>query len=253
MGWQRRRKALGSLARQLRRPEFRRHWLLAGQRVEGAPRAKPRFVFEACPSLSGRVVPMGDVVFRTFNLDPTERYCLAAMAQVCEPRRIFEFGTYDGATTMLLARAAPQAEVVTLDLPPEALAALTGADTVVLEQIDIAGGTGARFRGQPESSRITQLLDDSLSVDLSRYFGTCGLVLVDGGHSEEIVRADTLNAMRLIEPGGIVVWDDYSEQWPGVTRAVDSITAEMDLEVVRLEPTGLAMCDPTGVVLKARL
>jgi predicted O-methyltransferase YrrM len=208
MDFNSRRRAFVSLARHLRDREFRREWLLAGEYADSRPRASTQYVFHAFPTLSGRVVPMADLIYRPFNLDPTERYCLGAMAQILQARRIFEFGTYDGATTLLLARCAPDAEIVTLDLPPDAIAAQTGTLVVIPEQVEIAGGIGARFRDQPEAARITQILGDSREVDLSSWFGTCDLVLVDGSHDKDIVPVDTRNAMRLVSSQGVVVWDD---------------------------------------------
>lgn len=245
----RRWRALTSLARHLRNSDFRRDWLLAGEHADSRPRARTEFVFQAFPSLSGHAVPMADLVYRTFNMGPTERYCLGAMAQVLGPRRIFEFGTYDGATTLLLARCAPDAELITLDLGPGEFEALGGAPGMVIrDHIGVAGGVGARFRDEPESARITQVLGDSRTVDVSAWFGTCDLVLVDGSHAEDIVLVDTRHAMRLVSPHGVVVWDDYEPRWPGVIRAVDKVTSELGYEVVHIESTRLAVCDLAGAL-----
>ena len=46
-------------------------------------------------------------------------------------------------------------------------------------------------------------------------------MLVDAGHEYEFVKADTETALRLIRPGGTILWDDYDPGWPGVVRAVD--------------------------------
>ena len=226
--------------RNLRRPEFAKEWVTAGLRADSAPAARSQFVLECYPDLAERTVDMGDVVYRPFNLDPTERFCIAGLVQGRSPQRIFEFGTYDGATTVLLARAAPQAEIVTLDLPDEAVKAL---DPIVEQQLAVAGGVGARFRGSPEADRITQVLDDSRTFDASPYARRMDLVLVDGGHSYDCVRADSANALRMLAPGGLIVWDDYSDTWPDVRRAVDELAAGHGLRVVHLVPTELAVYD----------
>lgn len=150
-------------------------------------------------------------------MDPLEQYVLGALAQVRQPRRIFEIGTYDGATTLLLARNAPDAEVFTLDLPPEG----AGAATVTEEVKNAGQGVGRRFRGTDESERITQLLGDSRTFDFGPWYGTVDFVVVDGGHELDCVRADTATAFRLLKPGGVIVWDDYERGWPGVVQAVD--------------------------------
>ena len=38
-----------------------------------------------------------------------------------------------------------------------------------------------------------------------------GMVIVDGGHSYEVAKSDTQNALRLVRNGGIIVWDDYGD------------------------------------------
>jgi hypothetical protein len=71
------------------------------------PRATPVPFLVAYPEAQRLSVPLGEVTYRTFNMDPMEQYCVAAVAAIRRPKRIFEFGTYDGATTLQLARAAP--------------------------------------------------------------------------------------------------------------------------------------------------
>ena len=230
-------QALRALARHLRDPGFARRVLTAGLEEDRAPRARPAVVHVAYPEVSDCVVRMGDVGFRLFNLDPTERFVLAALAQLRRPRRIFEFGTYDGATTLLLARAAPEAEVLTLDLPAGS------ADWFEEEQLAAAGGTGAAFRSQPEAPAITQILADSRTFDAGPYEGSIDFVLVDGSHDYECVRADTENAFRMLAPGGVIVWDDYSRDWPDVVRAVDELAEREGLEILSLALTGLAVWD----------
>jgi len=202
-------------------------------------------VFDRYPEVADATVAMGDIVYRPFNMDPTERFCVAALAQLLHPRRIFEFGTYDGATTLLLARAAPQAQVTTFDLPPEDVVAMGG---VVAEQLDIVGGAGAKFRGQPESERIVQLYGDSRKFDPKPYEGAMGLVLVDGSHEYDCAQADCQNALRMLEPGGLIVWDDYAARWPGVVRAVDELAERHHLSIIHLAPLEIAVYDsrPTG-------
>lgn len=49
-----------------------------------------------------------------------------------------------------------------------------------------------------------------------------GVVVVDGDHSYEGVRADLAWAEQIVAPGGLVVLDDYGDRrWPGVQQALD--------------------------------
>lgn len=242
--------ALRALARHLRDRDFRRQWLLAGVHADAAPKARTVLAWEACPLLAERSVNLGELAYLPFNLDPTQRLCLVVLAQSVKPKRIFEFGTYDGSATSLLARMVPEAQIVTLDFPPEKLSQFQR------EQLALAGGVGARYRDEPQSvqARIIQLYGDSREIDLSPYFGTMDLVLVDGGHDYESVRADTENAVALLAEGGLVVWDDYSMDWPGVVKAVDELAASRRWDVIRLVPSGLAVygIDPKGMRLPSQ-
>ncbi|MFF7714358.1 class I SAM-dependent methyltransferase [Streptomyces sp. NPDC007988] len=50
-----------------------------------------------------------------------------------------------------------------------------------------------------------------------------GVIVVDGDHSEEGVRADLEWVEKIVAPGGIVVIDDYGDRkWPGVQDALDA-------------------------------
>jgi predicted O-methyltransferase YrrM len=203
------------------------------------PRTPTRNLLEEYPDAVGMVVTLGDVTYRVSNMDPFELYCLAAIARIRNPRTIFEFGTYDGATTLWLAQTVPDAEIFTIDLPQDDRANWEKR-TLVSGSAD-GDGVGARFKGTGYAPRITQLLGDSRTYDFSDYFGRMDLVVVDAGHSYECASSDTENALRMLSPRGAVVWDDYG--WPGVVRAVDEATERHGLTAVRLVPTELVVYD----------
>lgn len=204
-------------------------------------RVVARNLLEQYPEAVGITVPMGDVTYRVSNMDPFELYCLAAIAQVRKPKTIFEFGTYDGATTLWLAKNAPEAQVFTFDLPPDLLGEW--------EKATLAGPlhgdnwVGSRFKDTPFETRITQLLGDSRTFDFSEYFGKIDLVVVDADHSYECASSDTDNALRMVSPRGTVVWDDYG--WPGVSQAIEEASERYGLTAVHLIPSELVVYDQT--------
>ena len=48
------------------------------------------------------------------------------------------------------------------------------------------------------------------------------LIFVDGGHEFEVVRMDSINALEMVNAGGIIVWDDYLN-FRGVKRVVEEL------------------------------
>lgn len=224
--------AARAFVRHLRTPGFAKGIAVSGLRADLEPEAPVVQFLDAYPELE---VELGAVTYRRSNLDPMEQYVLGALARLKQPKRVFEIGTYDGATTLLLARNC-DAEILTLDLPPERAAVIA---SVVEEERNVTEGVGGRFRGEPEAERITQLLGDSRMLDFSPWYGTVDLVLIDAGHDYESAKADTETALKLLSPNGVAVWDDYQIGWPGVVRAVE----ETGVAVVRIAGTDFAVYD----------
>jgi len=176
------------------------------------------------------------------NVSLLELLVLARLTRELKPRRIFEIGTFDGRTTLVLATNAPDdAQVYTLDLPPETPTALA------IERSERAfvdkPTSGARFLGTDSARKITQLFGDSATFDFSPY--RAELIFVDASHAYDYVRNDSAKALALLaDSRGVIVWHDYGE-WPGVTRALDEL-AKSDARFAKLRwirGTTLAVLD----------
>ena len=61
-------------------------------------------------------------------------------------------------------------------------------------------------------------------------------MFVDGSHAYDYVRKDTDTAMRLVRPGGVVLWHDYGV-WPGVMQALEELEAARRLGLVNIKGT----------------
>ena len=165
---------------------------------------------------------------------PTERdgvggtsyyHALASIVRARRPRSILEFGTYLGLGTLTMALNAPDnCRIVTVDLPDDAVIddghSLNEADRELVRRR--RNRTGEAFAGTRVAHLITQVRADSLTWSPSTDLGHFDLVLVDGGHSTPVVRADTDTARRLLAPGGTVVWDDYFHLYPDVVAFLDA-------------------------------
>ena len=147
---------------------------------------------------------------------------ISNLAHRLQPKRIFEIGTFEGRTTLNMAINAPNATIVTLDLPGSEL-----GNT----QLEIAVGearyidkqqSGERFLNHPASSRITQVYGDSATFDFSPYHATMDLVFIDGSHAYDYVLNDTRKALDILAPGGTILWHDYTI-WDGVRDALNTL------------------------------
>ncbi|HLZ24491.1 MAG TPA: class I SAM-dependent methyltransferase [Ktedonobacterales bacterium] len=100
---------------------------------------------------------------------------------------------------------------------------------------------GHEFRDTPEARFITQLSSNTETFDFRPYQGCMDLAFVDAAHDYPHVRQDSRNALKLVKPGGWVVWHDVSVQWHGVVRAVSETCAAAGLQPIRIFQTTLAV------------
>jgi hypothetical protein len=149
------------------------------------------------PIVSVEEIVNKPVAFRVYRPDAwicsmtvSEIATLCYLVASKSPRKILEIGTYRGLTTLNLALNAPQAEVHT---------------------VDITDTWGSYYYAEnAEVNNISQHYGDSTSFDFFHNIGAgVDFCLIDGGHSYEQVRNDTLKVLPLMADDGILLWDDY--------------------------------------------
>jgi predicted O-methyltransferase YrrM len=167
---------------------------------------------------------------------------LAYITKVLSPKTVFEIGTFRGRTAVNFALNAPDdAKIYTLDLPDEmrepiARTSVDGDAHLVREP-----NPGRYFKDKDVATKIVQLFGDSTCFDFSPWYGKVDLVFVDGGHDYRTARSDTEKALRMVAPGGVIIWDNFAQYgaYNDVTRAVlDAIPSE---QVIQIEETELAV------------
>ena len=165
---------------------------------------------------------------------------LAKRAQV-----LFEFGTCTGKTAYLWARnAPPTATIVTLTLAPHGRGDHHAESTDDPRDIEYAvresNYSSFLYSGTDVEHKIEQLFGDSKALDVARWAGRCDVVFVDGSHAYSYVMSDSVKALELVRPGGLVLWHDYAgpHHSPGVYRAVNELATRLPL--VRIAGTSLA-------------
>jgi len=158
------------------------------------------------------------------NVSLVELMTLVKLAQFRKAERLFEFGTFDGRTTLNLAGNLPEAEVYTLDLPKQLLNSTQLS--LPVEDVKYADkeASGARYQGTAPAARIIQLYGDSATFDFAPFYGTLDFIFVDAAHMYEYVLNDSRHALKLLRPGGgIIAWHDYG-RGPGVTQALNELS-----------------------------
>jgi predicted O-methyltransferase YrrM len=134
---------------------------------------------------------------------------LCTLCRFLQPKVIFEIGTLRGSGALHLAGNALGAEVFTLDLGPSDQPSLSTTlfddDHVRLHSETVR----YHFAGRREEKRIHCLRGDSATFDFSPWAGQVDLFFIDGAHSYEYVRNDTLKALTCCRPGAVVAWHDY--------------------------------------------
>lgn len=149
---------------------------------------------------------------------------LAKFIRHCQPEKIFEFGTFQGRTTLNLAANSPEgSRVYTLDLP-RGQRLSTKWPLAPGEEIFVRKETiGSRYAGWESTKKIVQLYGDSATYDFVPFHGIMDLIFIDGSHAYEYVLNDSKAALVLLKKdGGVVFWHDYG-RWEGVTRALNHL------------------------------
>lgn len=196
-------------------------------------------IFELTAGATGERIVIEDLPGEGIATSVAELAHMAKIARAVRPQRVFEIGTFRGRTALNFAINAPEAcQVYTLDLPPDdrATSAMNAADSRIVSQ----SLTGIDYQGKPGSEKITQLFGDSTTFDYSPYYGQMDIVFVDGAHHYDAVVSDTKNALKLVRPGGVILWHDWGNygDYNDVVRAVRDVIG-LD-KIAQIESTELA-------------
>jgi predicted O-methyltransferase YrrM len=168
-----------------------------------------------------------------------EAWVLSTLAKPA--RAIFEFGTCTGKTTYLLARNSPaDARVTTITLTPDDVASYTpeSGDNRRNTRNALRESTLTSFlyQGTAIESKVKQLFGDSKAFDEAPYTGRCDLIFVDGSHAYSYVVSDSRKALRMVKPGGLILWHDYvGPAEDGVFRGMNELAQTLPL--VHIEGT----------------
>ncbi|SMG41756.1 Methyltransferase domain-containing protein [Marivirga sericea] len=175
-----------------------------------------------------------------------ERVVLGALIKKQKPKKVFEIGTFRGFTCLAMAENAPEnAEIYTLDLPPELSAKniaekyykkSTSSGFHQMDKADIDRSVGILISLYKGKNKISQLYDDSSKMNFSAFKGEIDFFFVDGCHAYDMAKKDTLTAWSCLSKGGMIVWHDYT--WKSVRKAIKD--AKLNTSITYVKETSLA-------------
>jgi predicted O-methyltransferase YrrM len=185
----------------------------AATRIAGLPLVE---IQDLLPPVQAHEISLPSAASRhRWSLGTAEQIILQLIIRERACVDVFEIGTFNGGTTRLLAEVLPEnGHVWTIDLAEEEFDATQGPNHFSGRDV------GAEHRRSPVAHKVHQLFGNSLTFDFSPFEGRMDLVLVDGGHEYPNGLHDSLTALRLVRPGGIILWDDFDPYWHGLISGI---------------------------------
>lgn len=166
---------------------------------------------------------------------------ILALSRRQNPMAVLEFGTFYGSTTTNLALNLPNATIHTIDLPEGSAEAASLVADKPVDDVHLIHGRqlGKSFRGTPLEQRIVQHEGDTANYNYEVIHDPITVFLIDGSHTYEYARSDTLHAFAIAHEESTFLWHDCDESHLGVTTWLVELIAA-GLPVFRVKDTSLA-------------
>lgn len=216
--------------------------VISNRNLRSIPEVSLRSVINGCPLIQVD----GTHSYVDGSLNWPDLAVLLTILVDRRPRVALEVGTFNGATTRLMAINLAGSIIHTIDLPKDYSVA---SDSAELPKDDFhlinARGFSIDYLSDPEISNIVQHFGDTAHWDFATARGA-EFFFIDASHTYEYVRNDTEKAMRTCH-GRVAtfLWHDCDMNHCGVT----SWLAEMcrsGYPVKRIAGTNLAVMDWSG-------
>lgn len=179
--------------------------------------------------------------FAEWKMEADDAPILRYLYRHVRPRRHLEFGTWEG-TGACYCLEECEATVWTLNLPhgetnagqpayasvasvvPDGALAIGDQGGAAVYQTDAGVFIGHRYRRAGFGHRVCQILCDSREWDTSAYpLDFFDSVLIDGGHTSDVVLSDTRKALSVVKRGGLIFWHDFCPD-PSVFSSMSSVS-----------------------------
>lgn len=164
------------------------------------------------------------------HINRDELVFISSLVRWLEPNKIFEIGTFDGLTTINMAINAPSnSEIYTLDIPQNSIEnSRFKIDDYNKSMIFNSYKKYYIKLFEKTFSNIHILEEDSGKFDFTNFYNQIDLVFVDGSHTFNYCYYDSMEAIKMVSEGGIILWHDYNKIVfnPGVTEALNKVCRE---------------------------
>ena len=218
---------------------------------------RPKVIFEKVE----KTIPDTDIEFivklpssKIGGLHLLESSILVSMIKLTNPSNIFEFGTYMGASTVLMASNSPNYTLVTtLDVNNQSEITEQEPSSYNLQDAhDNDDFLRSNFRDngaihiercKPNiKDKIIQIFCNSknLDIDKQNFRKKFELIFIDGGHDYETIENDTKKAFDMATDDAVIIWHDYTSQiHRDVTHFINNISKKN--KIVHVQNTMLAL------------
>jgi predicted O-methyltransferase YrrM len=179
--------------------------------VRDLPRLKKAMGWSEDPILEGAHLHGFDYLVDLNDRRLRDAEALGVACRNGDSKLLMEIGTGLGYSTALMARNAPQARVLTVNIPPEEIA---------------TGGKNTPFA--PRREQIGSYYRELGLANVEQIYANTAVweppvdgidvAFIDGCHDADFVYNDTVKILRHMRPGGVVLWHDFN---PSLARVYD--------------------------------
>lgn len=209
------------------------------QSIKG--KAEIKFIEEIFPNVFKNEILLSNLSYHDGGIRYDEMVFLASIVNYINPKKVFEFGTCKGRTTVNLCNNCKDVDkIYTLNLEPSVHSKDINwlkQDYLLYEQSKNEIGT--LFKDSIHKNKVFQLWGDSIKFDFTD-FSNIDFVFIDANKSYEYVYKDSQNAFDMLANSGIIIWHDYNYA-DGVTKAVDDFAEKMNIKIYNIYKSTLGV------------
>lgn len=132
------------------------------------------------------------------------------------PEIMLEIGTCYGHSTALMARNAPNAQLYTVNIPPEEIEESGTFYTAAPTREEI----GSYYRGLGITN-VTQIFANT--ANWGPDFGPIDIAFIDGCHDAEYAYNDTVKVLKQCRSGSLILWHDLDLSMRKIHKHIDQV------------------------------